>query len=370
MALDGYEERLRASVRLLASKLASAATPPVISEESDTNSLSAPTPVIWNISSPSPTIAPQVFFANEDSATMPQQLSLLAGERLGFWRTSEVDHEAHCQAFLDAKILNEPAVVLADTGANMSVLHTRFAERLGLRVDASTKTGIDGFGYGSATTADTVPIKLTIGDGLTYLFTIAVCDFGPVGFHAILGMDFLEKAGMIIDTVKREIQLPDDNWIPLVLQPIKYRRGRVDTVKTPRQIQLQPGDSVCIKLPSPRPGLTNAPEFWVQRGARWVTTAIVDDSGTPRSYRVTNVGNSLLVLPPHSVVGAISAPGDRPNDHTMVRTNSLRYKEWKAAAYEGSYSRRYQRMRDQVMAGDCPEMPYTDRHRELPQKHS
>ncbi|CAK4375313.1 unnamed protein product, partial [Aphanomyces euteiches] len=157
-------------------------------------------------------------------------------------------------------------------------------------------------------------------------------------------------AGMIIDTVKREIQLPDDNWIPLVLQPIKYRRGRVDTVKTPRQIQLQPGDSVCIKLPSPRPGLTNAPEFWVQRGARWVTTAIVDDSGTPRSYRVTNVGDSLLVLPPHSVVGAISAPGDRPNDHTMVRTNSLRYKEWKAAAYEGSYSTRYQRMRDQVMA--------------------
>ncbi|KAF0721153.1 hypothetical protein Ae201684P_012489 [Aphanomyces euteiches] len=230
MALDGYEERLRASVRLLASKLASAATPPVISEESDTNSLSAPTPVIWNISSPSPTIAPQVFFANEDSATMPQQLSLLAGERLGFWRTSEVDHEAHCQAFLDAKILNEPAVVLADTGANMSVLHTRFAERLGLRVDASTKTGIDGFGNGSATTAGTVPIKLTIGDGLTYLFTIAVCDFGPVLFHAILGMDFLEKAGMIIDTVKREIQLPDDNWIPLVLQPIKYGRGRVDTV--------------------------------------------------------------------------------------------------------------------------------------------
>ncbi|KAH9121902.1 hypothetical protein AeMF1_006574 [Aphanomyces euteiches] len=56
MALDGYEERLRASVRLLASKLASAATPPVISEESDTNSLSAPTPVIWNISSPSPTL--------------------------------------------------------------------------------------------------------------------------------------------------------------------------------------------------------------------------------------------------------------------------------------------------------------------------
>ncbi|KAH9079898.1 hypothetical protein Ae201684P_007607 [Aphanomyces euteiches] len=59
MALDGYEERLRASVRLLASKLASAATPPVISEEPDTNRLSAPTPVIWNISSPSPTIAPQ-----------------------------------------------------------------------------------------------------------------------------------------------------------------------------------------------------------------------------------------------------------------------------------------------------------------------
>ncbi|CAK4442189.1 unnamed protein product, partial [Aphanomyces euteiches] len=45
----------------------------------------------------------------------------------------------------------------------------------------------------------------------------------------------------------------------------------------------------------------------------------------------------------------------------MVRTNSLRYKEWKAAAYEGSYSTRYQRMRDQVMAGDCLETPYTDR---------
>ncbi|KAG9407751.1 hypothetical protein AC1031_020993 [Aphanomyces cochlioides] len=177
MALDEYEERLRASVRLLASKLASAATPPVISEESNANSLSTPTPVIWNISSPSPTIAPQSTRG----------------------RTT----------FLDAKILNEPAVVLADR-------HWCQHEH------ASAKTGIDGFGNGSATTAGTVPIKLTIGDGLTYLFTIAVCDFGPVGFHAIIGMDFLEKAGMIIDTVKREIQLPDDNWIPLVLQPIKY----------------------------------------------------------------------------------------------------------------------------------------------------
>ncbi|KAF0689330.1 hypothetical protein As57867_019147, partial [Aphanomyces stellatus] len=101
--------------------------------------------------------------------------------------------------------MNNSTIVLDDTGANMSVNHSRLVDHLQLPVDTSDTTGIKGFGDGTAGTTGTVAVKLTIGHGLVYRFRLAVCDFGMVGFQAILGMDFLNKAGIVIDTAKREL---------------------------------------------------------------------------------------------------------------------------------------------------------------------
>ncbi|KAF0692212.1 Aste57867_16690 [Aphanomyces stellatus] len=45
----------------------------------------------------------------------------------------------------------------------------------------------------------------------------------------------------------------------------------------------------------------------------------------------------------------------------MVRVSSTRYKEWKAEAYEGSYSTRFQRLRAAVATADTPDIPLVER---------
>ncbi|KAH9152185.1 hypothetical protein AeNC1_019277, partial [Aphanomyces euteiches] len=108
------------------------------------------------------------------------------------------------QAFLNAQIMDQAVVVLADTGANMSIIHPSIVKKLGLKVDTTKTTDISGLGGAAVVnTQGIVDIKLTIGRGLVYVFPIAVCDFGNTGFDAILGMDFLLRESPRIESARR-----------------------------------------------------------------------------------------------------------------------------------------------------------------------
>ncbi|KAH9141399.1 hypothetical protein AeRB84_014417 [Aphanomyces euteiches] len=90
-------------------------------------------------------------------------------------------------------------------------------------------------------------------------------------------------------------------------------------------------------------------EYWVHRDVRWITTAL-NSENKPAAYKVTNISELNVSLSAHTVVGAISAQGERPLDRPMVRTSSLRYRAWKAEAWEGSYPDDYRARLDEAAA--------------------
>ncbi|KAH9118300.1 hypothetical protein LEN26_012203, partial [Aphanomyces euteiches] len=254
------------------------------------------------------------------------------------------------QAFLNAQIMDQAVVVLADTGANMSIIHPSIVKRLGLEVDTTKTTDISGLGGAAVVnTQGIVDIKLTIGRGLVYVFPIAVCDFGNTGFDAILGMDFLFRAGVMVDASRRELNLPEGEYVELHDQPVRYSRGYMNYVRLNRDVNIPPGGSVVVPLPKLREGMPETLEYWVHRDVRWITTAL-NSENKPAAYKVTNVSERNVSLSAHTVVGAISAQGERPLDRPMVRTSSLRYRAWKAEALEGSYPDDYRARLDEAAA--------------------
>ncbi|CAK4950575.1 unnamed protein product [Aphanomyces euteiches] len=128
--------------------------------------------------------------------------------------------------------MDRDAIVLADTGADMSVVHLRAVEWLNLPIDRGKSIKIDGLGSNSIRTLGTVPVKLVIGNGIAYYLELDICDLGNVGFNAVLGMDFLSRACMTIDTERREISLPDGERVSLLYQPTRYHRGNVQYLET------------------------------------------------------------------------------------------------------------------------------------------
>ncbi|RHY03779.1 hypothetical protein DYB36_004901 [Aphanomyces astaci] len=301
-----------------------------------------------NTSYDPPPLVPRVCFTNS-TKSLPEEFDLLEGEQLGFWRKSDLSDRARSdQAFLDAAIMNVPARILADTGANLSVIHRRMAERLNLKVDTSKRIGINGLGPNSVSTFGMVTIKLTIARGIVFIFSLAVCDIGPVEFEMILGMDFMSKAGFVIDTGNREIQLPDGEYVPLLTEGIKYETSFLSYVKLRYTMELGAGEFMTMDLPKLNDAPVSGVEYWVDRSARWVPSMCADSHGVPCAYKVTNISNKLLTLSAGTIIGAVAQVGVRPLNSRMVRTTSNRYKEWQVDVWEGSVSCKIQRMLNQM----------------------
>ncbi|KAH9089550.1 hypothetical protein Ae201684P_007718 [Aphanomyces euteiches] len=294
---------------------------------------------------------PFVFYSAVDCATLSGEYGLKEGEHFGHWQdTTFIENDMNRQAFLNAQIMDQAVVVLADTGANMSIIHPSIVRKLGLKVDTTKTTDISGLGGAAVVnTQGIVVIKLTIGRGLVYVFPIAVCDFGNTGFDAILGMDFLFRAGVMVDASRRELNLPEGEYVELHDQPVRYSRGYMNYVRLNRDVNIPPGGSVVVPLPKLREGMPETLEYWVHRDVRWITTAL-NSENKPAAYKVTNVSERNVFLSAHTAVGAISAQGERPLDRPMVRTSSLRYQAWKAEAWEGSYPDDYRARLDEAAA--------------------
>ncbi|KAF0729807.1 hypothetical protein Ae201684_012695 [Aphanomyces euteiches] len=271
---------------------------------------------------------------------MPWEYDVQEGEELGFLSDEKVGEEGNHQALLNAKLMDRDTIILADTGAHMSVVHLRAVESLNLPIDRRKSMRINGIGPNSIRTLGTVPVKLTIGNGIAYYLELDVCDLGNVGFNAVLGMDFLSRAHMTIDANCREISLPGGEQVPLLHQPTRYHQGNIQYLEATKQTWIASGESAVVPIQHSLPLEHDEPEYWVHRGVKWIATLLSGVDEQPVAVRITNIGSHGISLLPRTRIGAIAERGERPLDARMVRKNSNRYRVWEDEVYEGTFTSR------------------------------
>ena len=103
--------------------------------------------------------------------------------------------------------------MLLDSGAEVSIINTTFARRVGCMIDDSQKKECVGIGENAYMTIGRTKIKITLDGYLVYYFNVWVDD--QVGQEAILGMDFMVPAGIRLDLVDGTLCLRDEVRIGL-----------------------------------------------------------------------------------------------------------------------------------------------------------
>ncbi|KAF0686981.1 Aste57867_21246 [Aphanomyces stellatus] len=173
---------------------------------------------IINFSFDPPPIEPKICFAGD--------------ETLAFWRKADTnDHGRSMQAFLAGRIMDTPSVVLADTGANMSLIQLKTVQAFGLEMDTSNIESVSGIASAPMRIFGTVMVKLTLGRGFVH--------FSCGRF----------KAGVEVLTLQRELRLPDGEYIPLLKQPVEYVRSFSVVVRTRAICTIAASDVFTVRLP-------------------------------------------------------------------------------------------------------------------------
>ncbi|KAE8891462.1 hypothetical protein PF003_g24556 [Phytophthora fragariae] len=280
----------------------------------------------------------------------PSHSDLLPGESRGYWK-HHAPGKWFRQAKITGKINNEKAVLLLDTGAEVSIVDTKFAQRMGCYVDRCQSQDCVGIGDTVYSTAGRMRIKITLAGYLDNLFDIWVGDLS--GQEAILGMDFMVPAGIRLDLADGSLCLPDEVRIQLSgrrqLYNVKARIVRLD-----QHLQIDVGDSMEVPL---RRQTSDQDALWVTRGSRWVQT-VSRGPGKALYLTITNVGEKKLILQGDERI-AMWLAGDRvPRLQGFVTAGSRRYLEWQNLALQATtdakVSEKYQRP-------ERPDLPAVER---------
>ncbi|POM75361.1 Hypothetical protein PHPALM_7547 [Phytophthora palmivora] len=255
-------------------------------------------------------------------------MDLLPGESRGYWK-----HYAPGKWFRQAKIAgkinNERGILLLDTGAEVSIVDTAFARKVGCYIDTSQIQDCVGIGESVFRTEGRTRIKITMAGSLVYFFDIWVGDLA--GQDAILGMDFMVPAGIRLDLAYGSISLPDEVRIQLSGRRQLYSdKARLVTVG--EHIQIEIGQSVELQL---HLRMSDHEKFWVTRGDRWVPT-VVKGLGKIRYLQIANVSDKAIILQEIVRVGIWLAGDHIPRMPGFVSVGSRRYMEWQNLALEAT----------------------------------
>ncbi|OWZ02545.1 hypothetical protein PHMEG_00025874 [Phytophthora megakarya] len=187
-------------------------------------------------------------------------MDLLPGESRGYWKHHSPGKWFR-QAKITCKIHNEKAILLLDTGAEVSIVDTAFATR----------------------------IKVTLAGSLVYFFDIWVGDL--TGQRAKLGMDFMVPAGIRLDLAHESISLSEEVRIQLSGRRKLYS-DKAKIVNVGQYLRIQAGESGELPL-----CLTSSihDKLWVTRRDQWVPT-ISGGSGKTKYISITNIGDEVLTL--------------------------------------------------------------------------
>ncbi|OWY94805.1 hypothetical protein PHMEG_00035360, partial [Phytophthora megakarya] len=139
-------------------------------------------------------------------------MDLLPGESRGYWKHHSPGKWFR-QAKITGKIHNERAILLLDIGAEVSIVDTAFARKVGCYIDSSQIQDCVGIGDNLYQTEGRTRIKVTLARSLVYFFDIWVGVLTDQ--QAIFGMNFMVPAGIRLDLAHGSISLPDEVRIQL-----------------------------------------------------------------------------------------------------------------------------------------------------------
>ncbi|OWZ13203.1 LOW QUALITY PROTEIN: hypothetical protein PHMEG_00013518 [Phytophthora megakarya] len=190
----------------------------------------------------------------------------------------------------------ERAILLLDTGAEVSILDTTFARTVGCHSDTSQGQECVGIGDNIHTSEERTKIKITLAGYLVYFFDIWIGDLS--GQNAILGMDFMVPAGVCMGLADESMRLPDEVGTPLNGRMRLYS----EKISNPRKTSTNPGWTVGRN--SSEHEVISYRKLWVTRGERWVPT-VTEGPGRTRYLIILNIGETFLRLDHRLDVGMI-----------------------------------------------------------------
>ncbi|OWY90402.1 LOW QUALITY PROTEIN: hypothetical protein PHMEG_00041482, partial [Phytophthora megakarya] len=246
-------------------------------------------------------------------------MDLLPGESRGYWKHHSPGKWFR-QAKITGKIHNEKAILLLDTGAEVSIVDTAFAR---CYIDSSQIQDCVGIGDNVYRTEGRTRIKVTLAESLVYCFDIWVGDL--TGQQAILGMYFMVPAGIRLDQpMSRSVcQMNDKAKIINVGQYLRIEAG--DSVEPPLRLR----SSIHDKL-------------WVTRRTKYIS--------------ITNIGDEVLILHQDQRIGIWLAGDHVPRIPGFISIGSRRYMEWQNLALEATTD-----TRSEEMEVENPPMPAVER---------
>ncbi|OWZ02946.1 reverse transcriptase, partial [Phytophthora megakarya] len=230
-------------------------------------------------------------------------------------------HKWYKQAKIPGKLNNRMAVLLLDTGAEVSILDTTFAREVGCQIDTSvTQEGRNVLQVGKTR------VKVTLAANMVYYMNLWVGDL--VDQNAIFGMNFMVPAGVQIDTADGTACLPDEVRIQIIGRRPLYG-SRMRPVTIPSLIRIAAGQTYDVPL---RPE-KNAPRLWMTRGATRVTSLIKAPVRRRTYLRVTSIGEKSTVLGAHTTIGWRTPIDAVPRAFGIVQPGSRKYDEWQNLVY-------------------------------------
>lgn len=251
-------------------------------------------------------------------------LDLLPSESRKYWKYHTPDKWLK-QARVNVKVNNEKASMLFDTGAEVFILDTTFAHKVGCYVDESQRQECVGIEEDTYLTDGRTRIKVTLAGSLVYHFNVWV---GPlVGQDAILGMDFMVPAGVRLDLADGSVCLPDEVRVRLGGRRQLFS-ARTRSVTTDEHISLDPGE--YAEVPT-RQSAADTQKLWVCRGNQWVPT-VSKGFGRTHYIRSTNISSTNLTLGRLESLGEWLSNGHVLRKPGLVSVGSNRYREWQNLA--------------------------------------
>ncbi|OWY97626.1 LOW QUALITY PROTEIN: hypothetical protein PHMEG_00031798 [Phytophthora megakarya] len=218
---------------------------------------------------------------------------LRPGESRGYWKYY-APGKWFKQAKITGKINNSKATMLLDSGAEVSIVDTTFARKVGCIIDESQKQECMGIGENVYMTLGRTTIKVTLGTWCISSMLGLV-----LSLDAILGMDFMVPAGIRLDLADGTMCLADEVRIQLSGRRPPYGRSR-HSLLLEDDVAIPVGDSVEVPLKPPR--AFEREKLWIVRGEHWVPT-VAKGLGRRRHLRITNVGDHELRLPRSTDLG-------------------------------------------------------------------
>ncbi|OWY93323.1 hypothetical protein PHMEG_00037333 [Phytophthora megakarya] len=244
-------------------------------------------------------------------------LDLKRGESRGYWKRHSPGKWFR-QAKISGRINHERAILLLDTGADVSILDTTFARKVVCNFDTSQRQECVEIGDNVYTT-----IKITLAGYLVYVFDIWIGDLS--GHNAILGI----KSGVRMDLADASMRLPDEVGIPLNGRMRLYGE-KVRSVTLEQSLRIPVGRS---EETAARIKLSAMEKLWVTKGERWVPT-VGEGPGRIRYQVISNIGDRILRLDHRLDVDMILNQDKVRRSPGFMSVGSRRYREWQNLALE------------------------------------